>query len=264
MPRMLLSYDAAFLGMVMDGTAVYKADDEEKIDISGEHCLVHPIKKKTIVKSSGVDYAADVMLILAWHNLEDDVKDEGKITSGALKLMLNSKYRELEKTYPDLCKKISVGIGVLNKLEKEKTPGLDVVAETFAKIMEVIFTGDGKKRSEYVTNSLQKLGYHLGKWIYLMDAWEDIDEDIEKGTYNPLIYRHELGEGETGEEFRKRIKGNVEFNLMMYLSAMGDAIENLDIKDNSGIIENIVYMGLLRRTEKALGKENAEDEQKPI
>ena len=257
-PRMLLSYDAAFLAMVMAGTA------REETVISREHCIVHPVKKKTIVKSEAVDYAADVMLILAWHNLKDDVKDEGKVTSKTMMLFLKGKYRLLEKKYSRLCREIETGIAKLSELETQKSPGLDMVAEIFACIMKEIFTGDGRDRSLEDNERLSDLGYHLGKWIYIMDAWEDIEENIKSGAYNPLIYRHELIENESPEEFRERIKANVEFNLMMYLSQMGEAIDNLDIKDNSGIIDNIVYMGLLRRTEQALGKENDKHGQKSI
>ena len=87
-----------------------------------------------------------------------------------------------------------------------------------------------------------------------MDAYDDIEENIESGAYNPLLYRFEYkDEGATA--FRERIKEDVERNLVIYLSEIAKAFDLLDIKKNRGIIENIVYVGLLKKTEEVLGKE---------
>lgn len=257
-PRMLLSYDAAFLAMVMAGTA------DTESEISMEHCITHHIKKKTVIRNDSIDYAADVMMILAWHNLKDDVEDEGKISSRLLMTLLRGKYRILEKKYPELCSSVEEEIEKLSFIEREKSPSLDMASEAFARIMRIVFTGDGKNRDDKSKSGLAMLGYHLGKWIYLMDAWEDLEENIESGAYNPLIYRHKLNSEESVADFRERIRENVEFNLLMNLSQVGEAVENIDIKDNSGIIDNVVYMGLLRRTEKALGKEGVVNGEKSI
>ena len=34
--------------------------------------------------------------------------------------------------------------------------------------------------------SLRKIGFFLGKFIYLMDAYEDVEKDIGNNSYNPL------------------------------------------------------------------------------
>ena len=47
---------------------------------------------------------------------------------------------------------------------------------------------------------LEQLLYHLGRWIYLVDAADDLPEDFASGSYNPLLRRFGLEEGElTGE-----------------------------------------------------------------
>lgn len=245
-PRFVLSYDAAFLGMVMAGV---NGDENQ---ISREHCIIHPISEKTIVRNEGIDYAADVMLILAWFNLLDDARDEGKLYAKAATSMLRNKFRKLSKKYPDLVKEIDLRISELAVLEKDRCSNMDQVSETFAKIMQAVFTGDGRQRTEEANRKLSDLGYHMGKWIYLMDAWDDVIEDIANKVYNPLIYRHDYREEEGYEGFRDRIRGNVEFNLFMYLDQMGRAADVLETGENSSIIDNIVHMGLLRQTEKIL------------
>lgn len=247
LPRMVLSYDAAFLALLIG--SLHKQEDLP----TSEHCLIHPIKKKTIVQNDAIDYAADVMLILAWHKLLDDARDEGKLRAKAATKALKGIYRRLETARPQLCSKVETGLQGLTQLEVEKCENLDQAAEAFAKIMEAIFEEgplpEGFKEQEV----LRRIGYHLGKWIYLMDAIDDIEENIESGAYNPLIYRFCYEPGEP--DFRGRIRETCEFNLYHYLGEIGKAADLLAIKKNQGIIENIIYKGLLRKTQKMTQKE---------
>ena len=102
-----------------------------------------------------------------------------------------------------------------------------------------------------------RIGYHMGKWIYLMDAADDIEENIESGAYNPLLYRFEYRGGEdteTPRQFRERIRGDLEFNLYQYLAVLSQQTGSLDIQKNQGIIDNVIYLGMNRKTEEILNK----------
>lgn len=247
LPRMVLSYDAAFLALLISGLSA-KADEPSR-----EHCLVHPIKKKTIVRNEAIDYAADVMLILAWHKLLDDANDEGRIYAKTAVATLKSIYRKLEAARPELCRKVSENLASLTELEKAKCSSLDQAAEEFAKIMEAILdeapVADGFKEGA----AMKSIGYHLGKWIYLMDAIDDIEENIESGAYNPLLYRFDYQQGE--ENFRQRIMETCRFNLFHYLGEIANAVDLLPLKKNKGVIENIIYKGLLKKTEEITKEE---------
>ena len=97
----------------------------------------------------------------------------------------------------------------------------------------------------------------MGKWIYLMDAADDIEENIESGAYNPLLYRFEYRSGEdkeTPQQFRERIRGDLEFNLYQYLAVLSQQTGSLDIRKNQGIIDNVIYLGMNRKTEEILNK----------
>ncbi len=262
--RMVLSYDSVFLAMILDGM------DGTAPDVTEGSCMLHPVKGKNIAESRGIEYSADVMLILAWFNYLDDLNDAdtgerpagesaapGLAKSTAMKVAgrsLKKAYSGLSGKYPELCESITSRIDELSRLEKEKCRSLDEAAEAFAQIMLSIFDGGLKFMAVYdegPARAAKDLGYHLGKWIYLMDAWEDLEKDISTGAYNPLIYRY--GYTDDPAAFREEIREKVEFNLMMYLSAMGRMVTALELKGNKGIIENVVFMGLLRRTEEALG-----------
>lgn len=241
LPRMVLSYDAAFLALLLAGLSG-EADEPAR-----EHCLVHPIKKKTIVSNEAIDYAADVMLILAWYKLLDDANDEGKLYARTAIATLKGIYRKLESARPELCRKVAQHLSDLTELEKSKCTSLDQAAEEFAKIMEAILEEGPVPENFRETEAMKRIGYHLGKWIYLMDAIDDIEENIESGAYNPLLYRFDYQPGE--EDFRGRIMDTCRFNLFHYLGEIANAVDLLPLKKNKGVIENIIYKGLLKKTE---------------
>jgi hypothetical protein len=249
-PRLTLSYDAAFLAMVLASLT------EEPDLVTKEHCIIHPIKKNTAIRNDAIDYAADVMLILAWHKLQDDANDDKKVSAKAALTLLKPLYNKLRTTRGPLCDEIGDNLREMAQLEKIKSNNLDQVSETFAKILEAVFLSGPSNLDKDTQRVLSRLGYHLGKWIYLMDAWDDLEDNIKTGAYNPLIYRYEYDRAESVEAFQERIKSTCEWHLLVCCGEMGKALDLLEIKKNNGIIENIVYLGLLRRTEKVLGKED--------
>lgn len=267
MPRFILSFDAAFLSTVLDGFF------PQVVEIDRERCIAHPQKKTPMAKCHAIDFAADVMLILAWYKALDDVHDEGSKKAFIFSKAFKRKFKKIKAKHLNLCNEIQSILRELGQLEDSKCDSIDKAAEAFAKIMEAIFKEGltyiyDKKIQEGVLKKsdkwdkkiqiskivLARVGYHLGKWIYLMDAFDDIEENIESGAYNPLLYRFNYKEGENPLEFRSRIKNDVDRNLIIYLSEMGKAFDLADIEKNKGIIENIVYVGLLKKTEAILNK----------
>ena len=290
LPRMVLSYDAAFIALLL--ASVDPAPDEPV----QEHCAAHHVKYKTIIRNRAIEYSGDLMLILAWFKLLDDAQDEGKVSAKAALAAFRHTWNKLQKKHPSLCEHIDAHLASLNELERAQCPSIDRVSEDFARVMDDIFrdgvtwlygpetgaddsgsgeTFSGSNRPEPGTDApvdedpgasvnsprlhetFANLGYHLGKWIYLIDAVDDIEENLESGAYNPLLYRFgyrasEETAGETPDEFRQRIDEQLRFNLFQYLAVISESLEFLDIKKNSGIIENVVYFGLNRRTEEVL------------
>lgn len=269
LPRMALSYDAAFLAILLESLS--DAPDAP----AQEHCVVHPIKKKTLIYNRAVDYAGDVMLLLAWYKLLDDAKDENRLYAKATMVMLRGIYRKLRVQYPDLCKGLEDNLESLATLEAAHCGSIDQAADAFSCIIEIIFRegvralyGEnagteltGNKPSEK-TKSIDldglmettgRIGWHLGKWIYLIDAVDDIEENLESGSYNPLLYRFSYeAAGETPQEFRDRIEPDLRFNLFHYLAIASNSLQELPLQKNQGILENIIYLGLNRKTEEII------------
>ena len=253
-PRLTLSYDAAFLALLL--ASVSDAPDEPV----EEHCIGHHIKKKTIVRNPAVEYAGDVMLILAYHKLADDLADESsrkdRAQARAGLVAMKRHYRKLSKRYPELCKTIELHLSRLSWLEEDGCRKLDRVSDEFAKIMEAIFAGGAdalySNSTEKLHETFTRIGYHLGKWIYLIDAADDIESNLKDGAYNPLFAGG--AEGLTAEQVLHDQHDKLEFNLYQYLAVLGEEISSLDIKKNKGIIDNIIYFGLNRKTEEIINE----------
>lgn len=252
LPRMVLSYDAAFIALLL------ACVDEEPDAPSAEHCVVHHIRRKTTIRNRAIEFSGDLMLILAWYKLLDDVNDEGRLSAKAGLAAFRPIWRKLQKKHPSLCSIIGERLEALAVLEKEHCPSIDRVSEDFAQVMSLIlqegitFLYGPEEQSSTLHEIYANIGYHLGKWIYLIDAVDDIEENLETGSYNPLLHRFGYRQDETAEEFRARIDDQLRFNLFTYLAVISESFESLDIQKNSGIIENVIFFGLNRRTEEVL------------
>lgn len=248
LPRLTLNYDSTFLALLLSSFA------GEIINAKMEKCVVHPLSKRKIIKNSDIiDYASDMNIVLAYYNLEDDWKDEKSVLSAAGMLALKGGYKKISKKYQEKCGIIKKRLKELSVLEKQKCRSMDESAEPFAKLMEEVTAYDKLCNNEKFEKILRWTGYNIGKWIYILDAFDDIENDVKQKSYNSLIYQFDFNEKEEINEFKKRIKDRVEFNLTYSLGQIAKAYELMEIKNNAGLVENIIYLGMLRKTEQILG-----------
>ena len=245
--RLTLNYDSTFLAVLLSAVA------GERIKVQKMRCVAHPIEKRHIImENSIIDYASDINILLAYYNLEDKRRDGSALIPVAAMTVMGRAVRKLKRKYADKCSIIEKRLDDLVKLEKAKCASMDMAAEPFARLMEEVTAYEPLCGDEKNETPLRWIGYNLGKWIYLLDAFDDLEKDIKAKNYNPLIYQYEY-ENNDIIEFKMKIHDKVEFNLTYSLNEIARAFELLDIKANKGILENIIYMGMLRKTEKILG-----------
>ncbi len=247
LPRMSLNYDSAFLAVLLSAVG------NEQVKALRKRCVAHPVEKRHIVfDSSIVDYASDINILLAYYNLEDKKRDDGSFVPKAALLLLSRTFKKLRKQYAKKCSVMEERLKDLILLEKAECASMDKAAEPFAKLMEEVTAYDALCTDEKHEKALRWIGYNMGKWIYLLDAYDDLEKDISSGSYNPLIYQYKYSQQDIGK-FKQDIRDRVEFNLTYSLNEISRAFELLDPKINKGILENIIYMGMRRKTENILG-----------
>lgn len=250
-PRMTLNYDSVFLAVLLAGM------NPEIEHIEQERCFVHPLKIRSIVyDNEEIDYAADMLLLLAHYKIKDDLQDEKSVKAAVGSALMRGTFKKLMVNEPDKCSLVKAKLEELTTLEAEGCSSLDRAAEPFAKLMEEIFDyPQFKTLPNYheLSEGFRRIGYHIGKWIYLIDAYDDIEEDIKSKAYNPLLRQFSYApEKETVDAFKIRVKDRTERNLVLYLAEIANCCSKLDFKKNKGIIENILYFGLMRKTEEIL------------
>lgn len=222
--QMTLTYDMTFLIILL--TSLY----EQKPKHQTSRCMVHPIKKQSLLTNEITEYASDMNIALTYHHLVDDWEDEKSVKGFMGAKLIKLKYKEIEKKYPRQVKVIEESLNSLKKCEERKERNLDEVARCFGELMAEFFV----YRQDEWEEDLREVGFYLGKFIYLIDAYEDLEKDIKNGSYNPLI---ELSKTEEYEETCGQI-------LMMMMSECTKAFERLPIVVEVELLRNILYAGV--------------------
>jgi len=255
LPRLSLNYDLTFLYLLLSAT------DPAKGNGKMEPCIAHPLKKRFVVSSDVyAEYASDMNIILTYYSLQDKWVDEKNPVGKAGTIALKIPFKKAKKLHPEKCKYIESCLKKLSELEQNGCDSVDEAAEPFAAMMRELFEC-GHIKDEKQKKTLGWLGYNLGRWIYILDAWDDIEDDINKQNYNPILMQYNY-KGESIPEFKIKIYNTVNFNLTYSLSEAEKAYSLLGIEKNKGRLDNILYSGLIVKTDKVLqgrGKVNEKE-----
>lgn len=255
--RATLSYDFTFLallGMALDdGCAGFKK----------ARCLFNPFKKKVCCcENRHIDFAADAASILIYHKLLDNISDSRFISSIPSRLLLPFAYRAKKKAAgkrPQLDKIVDDCMSKQAQIEAKGADCIDAAAEPTARITSKLaqdICGNGCERRRRV---LERFGYCLGRWIYLVDAADDLMDDIEKGEYNPLtdyLGMDYIDKNKDTEGFLSQLKPMLNACLAECISAYN----LLEIKRFDGLIRNILEQGMPSVQEHVLSKKGNNDE----
>ncbi len=246
--RLTLNYDSVFLGLFL--ASVHK----EKPELAREGCIANPIKRKWVIKGSpSVNFAADINVLLTYYKLKDNWQDERSYAALAASAAINPGYKRAAGRNTEADKKIAAAVQRLALLEKEKCDSLDRAAEPFADMMKQLLVLGYRGEDKNIGRILEWTGYNLGKWIYTIDAFDDIDKDVKTGSYNPLLLQYRYA-GEGIGLFKDRISEEIRAGLLQALRQTTESVELLN-PDNKGILDNILYNGLFKKTEEILCKD---------
>ncbi len=245
--RFMLNYDCAVLSLLLSSMS------DEKLTVVKERCAASPVTKKLVVHSREASYAATVNVLLGCAKIDDNVEDEGKLTARMLSLFYRRVKRQAAKDAPDLAMEFENRLRALRELENAKSHDVDAVSAEFGRLLAAVFAS---APYEFVDRSarqaLSHFGYHLGRWIYIADAVNDLEKDRKSGSYNVYLLKTP-GEPEI---VREVIREEAAFNLHISLSEACKAYELLDIKRDKPLMDNIMYLGLAKKTEDVLKGES--------
>lgn len=227
--QLSLSYDMTFLAILLTG--LY----EPETRVGSCKCVAHPFESHETRNNIFTEYAADMNMLFACYKCQDDWEDERKFGKYAYGRMLEAKAGRLKKEYADKVRTISLMMQDFSDAERSGDADIDTLAGLFGRIMAEIMAA----REDEWADNLRRLGFFLGKFIYLCDAYEDVEKDIRKGMPNPLKQKFE------SPDFEEECKTI----LMMMISECCKEFEKLPILENVEILRNILYSGVWGRYE---------------
>ncbi len=233
--RLSLNYDITFLIVLL--SSVYNP----KSDVLNEGCITNPFKKKKKIINEVTEYASCMNVLLTYYKLEDNLNDDNKLKDKLVFNIYKNKLKTAYEKYPKKAEYIKLQLETLHNLEKEKSTNIDLVSNTFAKIMAEIFAYKNDENEKFLRN----IGFNIGKYIYILDAYEDLEKDYKKNRYNPFIdYINK----------KEELVETVEELLNISLSILSKNLDSLNLKNNVSIIENIVYSGMYLKYKSILNK----------
>ena len=243
MSKLTLSYDFAFLALMR------MAMEKTKGSVKMRRCIVHPFKKRPMLEvNPALEYSAKSSVILTRLKLKDNIDDSRGFSRLIAKIvgLVSVFFKKTDEELRPLEEKIKECIEELSQLEKEECDSIDMVANTFGRLLGYVASYGLTEENGKIA---YEVGFHLGKWIYVVDACDDLEKDNKTGAYNVLRLAF-------GNSLNDSDKQNLKHAMMLELSSMSRGVELIDFsthRDVEAIIKNVVYDGLVLESNKVLG-----------
>ena len=199
--RLTLSYDFTFYA------TLEMALREEVPEFRRRSCGVNPLRRcRHCEENEALNRAADMAILSLWYKAADTIADGGflgRCGGRLLRAMLRRQYRRVADNYPT---------AMLSLLSEEP----------------------GERRV------LERLGYLLGRYIYMADALDDWEKDKKHGDFNPFLQC---------EDEPEALKRHARASLLLTIGEMGAALDLLELRHFGPILENIIRLGLPQTVE---------------
>ncbi len=254
--RMALSYDLTFLALLQ------MALSDEKACFTPGRCSFNPTKKcLNCATTVPIDRAADISALLTYHKLRDTVADEGffkKLGAWLLMPLAAHHRKKAIKRYPAADARIAAMMTAQAALEAEGCASIDRAAEPFALLLQWLLAETAADDRQRLV--LERLGYCLGRWVYLIDAVDDMVEDKTKSNYNPYILYRNI----QNDEDIPPAKNYARLTLNACLAECVAAYNLLEVRRFDGILRNILEQGMPRAQQRVITGEDKNHEQRSL
>ena len=242
-PRMSLNYDMTFLGLLLD------ALNPNELKVSSHRCSLHPTEKKLVISDNkALSYAAAMNISLFYYKLLDDVNDDKNLKSKFFSLVLSPYKKKFNSSIIKINENIKQCLNKLSILEDNKSfTSIDEICDPFSKLVGIIlrdYPYELIDDSEDLRNTLYNLGYSIGKWIYLIDALDDLKSDMEKEKFNPINFLYNK-DSLSYDQFIEFIKPKIEFTILNCGYTLKENLKKLQLNRNKDILYNIIELGLM-------------------
>lgn len=240
-PRLGLNYDTTFFAILLDGLSPKNSKS------FASSCIRHPLEKREFFYSNSIKYASDLNISLIYYKLLDDKLDNKTIMSSLLLKILYPYYKKV--TFKNIDSILNENLTKLHIIEKSSSKySLDEICHPFGDIIGRIFKEypyEINEDNSLTRDNLYSFGYSFGKWIYLIDALDDLKSDMQSNiNFNPIEKSFNINNFPY-ESFIKSIKTDIDFLLIALISSCEEKLKKLPLNKNQEIIENVINLGLM-------------------
>ena len=233
--QFILNYDFTYLAILL-------SDPEEPETLSGR-CIRHPVHDCAFLQENeAMALAADESVILAYWQLRDGIADHNwfhGLKYRSLSVVLEPAYRKAANLRPAFDEAVRRQLNLLAELEQQNCDSIDRAADAFAALLACAAEEVGHPVRRRI---LQQLLYHLGRWVYLADAADDLKRDAASGSYNPVALRFQLKDGTWTPESRQEFAATLDHSVHMITTAL----ELWEFGPWTPLLETTFYTGLYR------------------
>ncbi len=245
--RLTLSYDFAFLALLQMSL------QEQPQAFSLRRCMLNPLKKAPCCEENeSLKFAGGAAMLTLYFKLLDNYNDGGfgqRLVSLLCKPFVWFAYRKAADIYPETASILYETISRQSLIESERCDSVDQASEPTA----LALSGLCGQLSEDPSckRVLLRFGYLLGRYVYLADALDDLEEDVRQGSYNAFLLREHL-DGTPSDEQLAVIRENAKGSLFLTIAELEKTYDLLDLQHYKPILDNIVYLGLRDTVERIL------------
>jgi hypothetical protein len=239
--RIAINFDINFFNLL------FHSCQDVDVEIEKRTCFFHPIKKSTMLQPTELtDKLAIANVLLVYLNLYDDVVDDGGIKKKAALKAFKKDYAKAQKLMPGLDQALTEGYKQLRELEQSGCDVLDKVCHPFAQMSQQLCKHVLQTENKFLLN----LCYNVGKWVYLIDALDDIKQDLRKGAYNPLVRCFNISSVD------EVVTSYDDISFVMYstLNTIASCFNDLNLTKYHCLLTNLLYKALRQKTESILNK----------
>ncbi len=249
--RACLTYDLTFFVLLCNSL-------HEPVETKGaSHCVMHPAPAapRPWARSTWTDYAADLSVALAYHKVLDDIADDGDLKARAAERLLAGAYERARTRIPEQCAEIERAMATIRTIEEAGRSNEDALSGGAGTACDSPFSADatdtvlafdpdaaahefGRMLGRLFTHNqgswtktMEELGRGLGRFIYLMDAAVDFDDDAASGSYNPFVAL-----GSDAEAVRA--------TLALAAADAAAPYERLPLVQDAHLMDSILYSGV--------------------
>ena len=209
--------------------------------------------RNMMCQTQGIRLAAQVEVLLGWHNLQDrryaELRPVKRLRRAIDRLLLRRAYTKAVEENPALerlfVQERDQAVVQMNLNAKNYTLAAEPMSNIYGALYSTLATDDPSQRK-----SMRYIGSSIGRIFYLLDKAERFETDRRTGRYNVFVVNDLQGQAAAVENARRQALAAA--NDLMRVYGM------LDVKFNRSLLDNIMLLGLHHAVDPL--EQNADDE----